>query len=75
MHSLNGGNAIAVIRRLNPIIRGGPPTTGEWFRRTCSPRSIINLWGRLYRWALRAHPNKSVGGHEKLPGDGHEAAH
>src|SRR4051794_2080152 len=59
VRSLNGGNAIAVIRRLNPIIRGW----AGYYRGVVSKEvfSAVDhyLWGRLYRWALRAHPNKS----------------
>jgi RNA-directed DNA polymerase len=59
VRSLNGGNATAVIRRLNPIIRGW----AAYYRGVVSKEvfSAIDhyLWGRLYRWALRAHPNKS----------------
>lgn len=57
--SLHGGNAIAVIRRLNPIIRGW----AAYYRSVVSKEvfSAVDhyLWGCLYRWALRAHPNKS----------------
>ncbi len=59
VRSLNGSNAIAVIRRLNPIIRGW----AAYYRGVVSKEvfsTIDNhLWRRLYRWALRAHPNKS----------------
>ena len=59
VRSLHGGNAIAVIRRLNPIIRGW----AAYYRGVVSKEvfSAVDhyLWGRLYRWALRAHPNKS----------------
>ena len=59
VRSLNGGNAIAVIRRLTPIIRGW----AAYYRGVVSKEvfsTIDNhLWRRLYRWALRAHPNKS----------------
>src|SRR4051794_6086277 len=59
VRSLNGGNAIAVIRRLNPIIWGW----AGYYRSVVSKEvfsAVDNyLWGRLYRWALRAHPNKS----------------
>ena len=59
VRSLNGGNAMAVIRRLNPIIRGW----AAYYRSVVSKEvfSAIDhyLWGRLYRWARRAHPNKS----------------
>ena len=30
MRTLRGGNAMAVIAKLNPVIRAGRPTTGEW---------------------------------------------
>lgn len=57
--SLQGANAVAVIRRLNPIIRGW----AGYYRSVVSKEvfSALDhyLWGRLYRWALRAHPNKS----------------
>ena len=37
MRTLRGGNAMAVIARLNPIIRGsGRPTTGAWCHPGCS---------------------------------------
>ncbi len=59
VRSLHGGNAIAAIRRLNPIFRG-------WvaYYRGVGSKEVFSavdhyLWGRLYRWALRAHPNKS----------------
>lgn len=59
VRSLHGGNAIAVIRRLNPIIRGW----AAYYRSVVSKEvfSTIDdyLWGRLCRWALCAHPNKS----------------
>lgn len=59
VRSLHGSNALAVIRRLNPIIRGW----SAYYRGVVSKEvfSAVDhyLWGRLYRWALRAHPNKS----------------
>ncbi len=59
VRSLNGSNATAVIRRLNPIIRGW----AAYYRGVVSKEvfSTIDhyLWGRLDRWARRAHPNKS----------------
>lgn len=59
VRSLQGANAIAVIRRLNPIIRGW----AAYYRSVVSTEVFSQtdhyLWGRLYRWALRAHPNKS----------------
>ena len=59
VRSLRGANAIMVIRRLNPIIRGW----AAYYRSVVSKEvfSAVDhyLWERLYRWALRAHPNKS----------------
>lgn len=59
VRSLLGSNAMAVIRRLNPIIRGW----AAYYRSVVSKEvfsAIDNyLWGRLYWWALRAHLNKS----------------
>ena len=58
VNSLNGSNAPAVIRRLNPIIRGW----AAYYRGVVSKEVFANidhhLWRRTYRWALRAHPNK-----------------
>lgn len=57
--SLHGTNAAAVIRKLSPIIRGW----AAYYRSVVSKEvfSAIDhhLWQCLYRWALRAHPNKS----------------
>lgn len=59
VHSLQGSNAVAVIRRLNPITRGW----AGYYRSVVSKEVFSQidhyLWGRLYRWALRAHLNKS----------------
>lgn len=59
VRSLNGSNAIAVIRRLNPIIRGW----AAYYRGVVAKEVFYKvdhyLWGRLYRWARLAHPNKS----------------
>jgi len=38
VRSLRGANAAAVLQRLNPIIRGGRPTTGAWSPARPSPR-------------------------------------
>lgn len=58
VRSLQGTNAEAVIRRLNPIIRGW----AAYYRGVVSTEvfSAVDdyLWGRLYRWAIHAHPNK-----------------
>lgn len=59
VHSLRGANADAMIRRLNPIIRGW----AAYYRGVVSKEVFASLdhylWGHLYRWALRAHPRKS----------------
>jgi RNA-directed DNA polymerase len=60
VRSLRGANAEAVIRRLNPIIRGW----AAYYRSVVSKEVFSavdhHLWQHLYRWALRAHPNKSI---------------
>jgi RNA-directed DNA polymerase len=59
VRSLQASNAEAVIRRLNPIIRGW----AAYYRSVVSKEVFSavdnHLWGHLYRWALRTHPNKS----------------
>ena len=59
VRSLQGTNAEVVIRRLNPIIRGW----AAYYRSVVSKEVFSavdnHLWGHLYRWALRTHPNKS----------------
>jgi RNA-directed DNA polymerase len=57
--SLRGGNAAAVLRRLNPIIRGW----SNYYRGVVSSREFSKLdhylWRLLYKWGRHAHPNKS----------------
>jgi RNA-directed DNA polymerase len=61
MKALRGANASAVIRRLNPIIRGW----SAYYRSVVSSRTFAGLdhhmWHLTYRWARRTHPNKSRG--------------
>jgi RNA-directed DNA polymerase len=56
---LRGSNAMAVIARLNPIIRGW----AAYYRGVVSSRAFSTLdnhvWWLTYRWARRSHPNKS----------------
>jgi RNA-directed DNA polymerase len=58
LRSLRGANAQAVIRRLNPIIRGW----ANYYRGVVSSRTFSALddymWRLTYKWALFAHPNK-----------------
>ena len=58
MRALRGSNAIAVIRTINPIVRGW----AAYYRGVVSKEVFSEvdsyLWLLTYRWALRAHPNK-----------------
>ena len=55
---LRGGNAMAVIARLNPVIRGW----AAYYRGVVSSRLFGSLdsymWKLLYKWAARRHRNK-----------------
>jgi len=59
LRSLRGHNAGAVIRRLNPIIRGW----AAYYRTQVSSRTFKALdhylWQLTYKWALISHRNKS----------------
>src|SRR5664279_994648 len=59
LRSLRGFNAGAVIRRLNPIIRGW----AAYYRTQVSSKTFKALdqylWALTYRWALLSHRNKS----------------
>jgi RNA-directed DNA polymerase len=59
LRSLRGHNAGAVIRRLNPIIRGW----AAYYRTQVSSATFEMLdhylWALTYRWALLSHRNKS----------------
>ena len=58
MRSLRGSNAMAVIARLNPIIRGW----AAYYRGVVSSNLFSALdqyvWWLTYRWARHSHPNK-----------------
>ena len=56
---LRGSNAMAVIARFNPIIRGGPPTTGGWCPASHSHSLDDYMWWLTFRWARHTHPRKS----------------
>lgn len=59
VRTLRGANAEAMIRRLNPIIRGW----AAYYRSVVSKEVFSaldnHLWRHSYGWALRTHPNKS----------------
>jgi RNA-directed DNA polymerase len=59
MRSLRGTNARAVLRTINPIIRGW----SAYYRGVVS-RETFNaldtyMWKLTYKWATYSHPNKS----------------
>jgi RNA-directed DNA polymerase len=58
MRALRGANAQAVIRRLNPIIRGW----AAYYRTVVSKKAFVHLdthmWKLALSWAKRSHPNK-----------------
>jgi RNA-directed DNA polymerase len=58
LRSLRGSNATAVIKRLNPIIRGW----AAYYRTQVSSETFSALdsylWKLTYKWATRSHPNK-----------------
>jgi RNA-directed DNA polymerase len=58
--SLRGSNAQAVIKRLNPIIRGW----AAYYRTQVSGRIFGDLdhylWQLTYKWATIGHPNKPI---------------
>src|SRR6478609_4134644 len=59
MRDLRGSNAMAVIARLNPIIRGW----AAYYRGVVSSKVFTALdhhvWWLTYRWARHSHPKKS----------------
>jgi len=58
MRTLRGGNAMAVIATLNPIIRGW----AAYYRGVVSSRAFSSLddylWKLTYKWAAWRHGNK-----------------
>jgi RNA-directed DNA polymerase len=58
MKALRGANALAVLRRLNPIIRGW----SAYYRGVVSSEAFAKLdtylWTLTYKWARHSHPNK-----------------
>ena len=59
MHALRGANAFAVVKRLNPIIRGW----AAYYRTVVSSKIFQALdayvWKLAYKWAKHSHPSKS----------------
>ena len=55
---LRGANAEAVIRRLNPIIRGWTAYYRSVVSKAVFATVDEHLWQLTWRWALRTHPNK-----------------
>jgi RNA-directed DNA polymerase len=59
MRALRGANALAVLVRLNPIIRGW----AAYYRTVVSSQAFTALdnylWRLTYKWAKFGHPNKS----------------
>jgi len=58
MKALRGANVVAVIRRLNPIIRGW----SAYYRTVVSSEAFAKLdsylWTLTFKWACYSHPNK-----------------
>lgn len=58
LRALRGTNALEVITRLNPILRGW----ASYYRNGVSKRVFSDvddyLWWSVFRWAVRRHPNK-----------------
>lgn len=59
IRALRGANALAVLKRLNPIIRGW----AAYYRTVVSSEAFkaldSHLWRLTYKWAKHAHANKS----------------
>jgi len=58
MRALRGANALAVLKKLNPIIRGW----AAYYRTVVSSKIFQGLdayvWKLVYKWAKHSHPNK-----------------
>src|SRR5437660_2711180 len=59
VRSLRGANAVTVVARLNPVVRGW----AAYFRSRVSSRAFsrldYDLWHLTWRWGRHTHPNKS----------------
>ena len=58
LRSLRGANALAVIRKLNPIIRGWAAHYRSVVSKEVFSAIDNHVWRHTFGWALRAHPNK-----------------
>ena len=58
MRTLRGGNAVAVIATLNPVIRGWAAYYRTVVSQRCSSSLDHYLWKLTYKWARWRHPNK-----------------
>jgi RNA-directed DNA polymerase len=59
MRAMNGGNAISVIRKINPIVRGWSTYYRGVVSKEVFDKVDDHLWWITYQWARRQHPNKS----------------
>lgn len=59
MRSLRGHNAVAVLQRLTPIVRGW----AAYYRTVISSKAFAKLdmylWKLIYKWAKQTHPRKA----------------
>jgi RNA-directed DNA polymerase len=52
-------DAAALIKQLNPIIRGWCNYQSPWHSKVTFSKVKNLMWSRLWRWSKRRHPNKS----------------
>ncbi|MHB2024581.1 MAG: group II intron reverse transcriptase/maturase, partial [Mycobacteriales bacterium] len=58
MHSLNEANALAIIRKINRIVRGWVTCYRGVVSKDVFATVDHHLWRLAYKWALRTHSNK-----------------
>jgi RNA-directed DNA polymerase len=58
IRSLRGANAAAIVRKINPIVRGW----AAYYRGVVSSKTFDaldhHMWWITYKWAIHSHPNK-----------------
>lgn len=59
MRALRGANALAVLRTINPIVRGWTAYYRTVVSSTTFTRLDDYMWKLTYKWAKHSHPNKS----------------